>query len=233
VRSGREVVVTTVSSVEARGLSALLQDLGTAAVSDALDRLGMPGSAHGIAPLGVGQRMAGPAVTIRYVPIGSSRGTVGEYLDDCEPGQVLVLDNAGRTDCTVWGDILTTIAHEKRVAGTAINGVCRDVDRALTLGYPIYSRGRFMRTGKDRVEVADLQVPVTLGDVQVRPGDLVVGDGDGIVVVPAQHAEKVAAIAREISEQEARIIEAAKSGVPLREARRMFGYHELQRRNDA
>jgi regulator of RNase E activity RraA len=90
-----------------------------------------------------------------------------------------------------------------------------------------------MRTGKDRVEVADVQVPVALGDAQVRPGDLVVGDEDGVVVVSAQHAEKVAAIAHEISQQEARIIEAALSGDSLREARNRFGYHSLQRRPDA
>jgi 4-hydroxy-4-methyl-2-oxoglutarate aldolase len=213
-------------------LHVLLRDLGTAAISDALDRLGLPGSALGISPLGFGQRMVGPAMTVRYVPLGVARGTVGDYLDDCEPNQVLVLDNYGRTDCTVWGDILTTIAHAKRVAGTAINGVCRDVDRALTLGYPIYSRGRFMRTGKDRVEVADVQVPVVLGDAQVRPGDIVVGDEDGVVVVSAQHVEKVAAIALEISQQEALIIEAARAGDSLREARNRFGYHHLQRRID-
>jgi regulator of RNase E activity RraA len=226
------MTTTRGSAVVSQDVHALLRDVGTAAISDALDRLGMPGSAAGISPLGIGQRMVGPAMTIRYVPFGVTRGTVGDYLDDCQPNQVLVLDNYGRTDCTVWGDILTTIAHAKRVAGTAINGVCRDVDRALTLGYPIYSRGRFMRTGKDRVEVADMQVPVVLGDAQVCPGDIVVGDEDGVVVVPAQHAEKVAAIAHEISQREALIIEAALSGDSLREARNRFGYHSLQRRLD-
>jgi 4-hydroxy-4-methyl-2-oxoglutarate aldolase len=223
-------VTALASSAAAKELPVLLRDVGTAAISDALDRLGLPGSALGISPLAFGQRMAGPAMTVRYVPAGVGRGTVGDFLDECQPGQVLVLDNGARVDCTVWGDILTTVAHEKRIAGTAINGLCRDVDRAMTLGYPIYSRGRFMRTGKDRVEVADVQVPVVLGDAQVRPGDIVVGDDDGVVVVPAQHAEQVAQIAAEISELEARIVEAALSGMPLREARTRYGYHQLQRR---
>jgi regulator of RNase E activity RraA len=143
---------------------------------------------------------------------------------------VLVLDNGGRTDCTVWGGILTTLAHEKKVAGTAIYGVCRDVERACALGYPIYSCGRFMRTGKDRVEVADIQSVVSLGDVQVRPGDIVLGDDDGVVVIPFERVEEVADIASEIAAAESRIIQAAQGGVSLSEARAQFGYHKLQRK---
>src|SRR5262245_31002412 len=147
-------------------IRAVLIGAGTATVSDALDKLALLGSALGIAPLAFGQRMVGQAFTVRYVPVGSVRGTVGDYLDECQPGEVVVLDNDGRRDCTVWGDILTTMAHAKGLAGTAINGVCRDVAQPLELGYPIYSRGRFMRTGKDRVQVAEVGGVVTLGDVQ-------------------------------------------------------------------
>ncbi len=203
--------------------------LGTASVSDALDRLRLPGSALGIAPLAQGQRMAGRAFTVRYVPVGAGRGSVGDYIDDVELGQVVVLDNDGRLYCTVWGDILTTLAHRKGIAGTVIHGVCRDVARAFELGYPIYSSGRFMRTGKDRVEVADVSVPVSLGDQQVRPGDLVVGDDDGVVVVAREHEERVLELAANIAEVEDRILEEALQGRPLREARARHGYHILQR----
>ena len=133
----------------------------TATISDALDRLGRPGSMLGIAPLFDGARLCGRAFTVRYVTATSPPGTVGDYLDDVGPGEVVVLDNGGRVDCTVWGDILTAMADNRGVAGTVIDGVCRDVQRALGLGYPIYSRGRFMRTGKDRVEVSDVGTPVS------------------------------------------------------------------------
>jgi regulator of RNase E activity RraA len=207
--------------------------LETASVSDALDRLRLPGSALGIAPLWPGQRMAGRAFTVRYVPAGAEKGTVGDYIDDVGSGSVVVLDNAGRLYCTVWGDILTGLAHRKGIAGTAIYGVCRDTKKARDLGYPIYSSGRFMRTGKDRAEVADVGVTVSLGDVQVRPGDLVLGDDDGVVVVPRTREDEVVTIAREIAAAEDRILDEALHGSTLVEARRKHGYHRLQRAEDA
>jgi 4-hydroxy-4-methyl-2-oxoglutarate aldolase len=205
---------------------------GTATVSDALDRLGLPGSAHRIAPLTNGLRMAGPAYTVRYVPVGDPKGTVGDYIDEIPPGGVAVLDNQGRTDATVWGDILTEYAASRHLAGTAIWGVCRDTATALRLGYPMYSHGRFMRTGKDRVEVADTQVPVTLGDAQVRPGDIVVGDDDGVVVVARHRLAEVAELATEIAAREDAILAAILDGATIADARKQQGYHTLQRKED-
>jgi 4-hydroxy-4-methyl-2-oxoglutarate aldolase len=207
-----------------------LKSLGTATISDALDRLGLPGSVHGIAPLQNGTRMAGPAFTVRYVPAGDPVGTVGDFIDDIPEGGVAVLDNQGRTDCTVWGDILTTYANLHKIAGTAIWGVCRDTRVPLESGYPMFSAGRFMRTGKDRVEVADVQVPVALGDVQVRPGDIVVGDDDGVVVIPSHRFEEVFQLADDVGSTEDGIMTAVEGGATITEARARFGYHVLQRK---
>lgn len=204
-------------------------ELSTATLSDALDRLGRPGSLLGIRPLADGQRLLGRAFTVRYVPAGRPAGTVGDYIDDVEPGQVVVLDNAGRTDCTVWGDILTAVAHQKGVAGTVIDGVNRDVRRALDLGYPIYSAGRFMRTGKDRVEVAEVGGTVTIGGVQVRVGDLLVGDDDGVLAIAREAEQEVLGVAHEIAAREEQIVADALGGMSIREARARHGYHTLQR----
>ena len=106
---------------------AALAGLPTAAISDALDKLGLPGSLHGIGPLRPGQRACGPAFTVRYEPVDDQHGTVGDFLDDVPAGGVVVIDNDGRTDCTVWGGIMTQVAALTGVAGTVINGVCRDV----------------------------------------------------------------------------------------------------------
>lgn len=205
--------------------------LPTAAISDALDSLGIATQPIGIKPLTHTFRLAGRAWTLKYRAIGEvERGTVGDYIDDIEPGQVIVLDNAGRLDRTVWGDILTLVAKHRGVAGTVINGICRDVARAIEVNYPIYSLDHWMRTGKDRVEVDAIQVPVSLGDVQVRPGDILIGDADGIVVIPQSREQEVLKRAQEIEVAEKAIEEAVVSGVSLREARAKNRYHSLQSR---
>lgn len=206
--------------------------LPTAAVSDAMDRLALPAACQGIRPLAPGQRLLGRAFTVRYVATGRPPGTVGDFVDDVPPGDVVVIDNGGREDCTVWGDILTAVAAHRGVAGTVIDGVCRDVHRARDTGYPVYSRGWFMRTGKDRVTVSDVGAPVSVAGIRVAAGDLLIGDDDGVVVVPPAFEHDVLAIAREIEERETAILQAALEGGSLREARRTYGYHELQRAKD-
>jgi regulator of RNase E activity RraA len=202
--------------------------LAAASISDALDRLQIPGQAQGIASLKLGYRIVGRAFTVRYLPVGAAKGTVGDDVDDVPPGGVIVLDNGGRLDCTVWGDILTTVAARRKIAGTVIHGVCRDVAGSLAVDYPIFSRGKFMRTGKDRVEVDNINVPASLGEVQVRPNDIVVGTDDGILVVPQEKASTVLEIAQSISEAEAKIIAAVGAGSRLDEARKANNYHHLQ-----
>ena len=160
--------------------------LSTAEVSDALDFFRLPGSVLGVAPVAGPARLFGPAFTVRFAPVDTAvAGTVGDFLDDVPIGAIAVLDNGGRLDCTVWGGIMSRVAAARGVGGTVVHGVCRDTAEAAAAGYPLYARARFMRTGKDRVQVEALQAPVSLGDVRVCPGDFVIGDADGVLVVPA------------------------------------------------
>lgn len=219
----------TIASSES--IIAGLRELPTATISDALDRLGIVGQCLGIAPLDARFRLVGRAFTLRYRPTGLvDRGNVGDYIDDVPPGEIVVLDNAGRLDCTVWGDILTAVSNRRGVGGTVIHGVCRDVQRALDLNYPIFSRGRYMRTGKDRVEVESMHQPVSLGDVQVRPGDILVGDADGLLVIPRVRETEVFETARQIEEAEQAIERETATGTRLDDARKAFRYHQLQTR---
>ncbi|MBN9475751.1 MAG: diguanylate cyclase [Bordetella sp. SCN 67-23] len=204
--------------------------LDTATLSDALDRLGIPGQCHGIKPRTAGFRLAGRAFTILYGPASTPPGTVGDFIDDVPDGHVVVLDNGGRVDCTVWGDIMTEIAHRRKLGGTVIDGICRDVSLCMDLGYPVFSRDHWMRTGKDRVQVEATNVPVNIGNARVAPGDLLRGDADGLIVVPQAHEEAVLAAAEEIEKVEDRIREAVRGGMRLDDARREFGYHTLQTR---
>ena len=123
--------------------------LDTTSVSDALDRLGMKGTCHGILPLVSGAKAVGPALTVKYRARGVQCGSVGDFIDDVQSGQVIVIDNGGRTYCTVWGDLMTLVARTREIAGTVIDGVCREA-RHLSARYPIYTRGRYMATGRDR-----------------------------------------------------------------------------------
>jgi regulator of RNase E activity RraA len=202
--------------------------LDTTSLSDALDRLGIAGQCLGIKPLDHRFRLTGRAFTILYGPASTPPGTVGDYIDDLEPDTVVVLDNGGREKATVWGDILTTVAHKRGIAGTVIDGACRDVHLSLSLGYPIFSRSYSMRTGKDRVQVEATNCTVNIGDARVDPGDILRGDADGVIVIPKSHEEEVLRIAEEIDATEGRILKAVREGSKLVDARRQFGYHKLQ-----
>ena len=202
--------------------------LDTTCVSDAMDKLGIPGGLLGIKSVHPGKRICGTAFTVHYVPCGQIKGTVGDFLDDVEPGQVVVIDNAGRDYCTVWGDIMSITAKQMGVEGTLIDGVCRDLPALLESGYAVFSKGYYMVTGKDRVEVDHIQVPVAVSGVQICPGDIIIGDDTGAVAVPYDRATEIAEVAEKIDATERMIIELVRQGVPLKEARKRTGYHKLQ-----
>ncbi|MGR4863133.1 RraA family protein [Caulobacter sp. LARHSG274] len=205
--------------------------LDTATISDALDRLGIVGQCYEIKGRDPSFRMAGRAYTMRCGPAASPPGTVGDYIDDVPAGHVVVIDNGGRTDATIWGDILTEIAHRKQLAGTVIDGISRDVALCRELGYPVFAKDHWMRTGKDRVQVEEMGCVVNIGGARVQPGDILRGDPDGVVVIPKQHEDKVLAVAEEIHQAEAQIRAAVRGGARLDEARRQFKYHQLQTRD--
>jgi 4-hydroxy-4-methyl-2-oxoglutarate aldolase len=207
-----------------------LQALDTSALSDALDRLGIEGQALGIKPLDRRFRTVGRAFTVRMLPRGLSGASVGDYIDDVPHGYVVVIDNGGRLDATVWGDILTTVAHRDGIAGTVIDGVCRDFGRSVELDYPIFSRSNTMRTGKDRVAAEAYGESVQLAGVRVDSADWIVGDVDGVVVVPAVRVDDIVAVAEDVTASENRIREAVAQGEALLAVRQRLGYHDLQTR---
>lgn len=204
--------------------------IDTATLSDALDKLGIAGQCLGIKPLRQDFRLVGRAFTLAYAPVGPG-GTVGDFIDDVPAGAIVAIDNGGRPDATVWGDILTMCAHKRGLGGTVIDGACRDTHLALGLGYPMYSRSYSMRTGKDRVQLEAIQVPINIGDARVDPGDILRGDSDGVVAIPRAREAEVLDVAEGIDAAEARIRALVESGLRLDEARRQQSYHLLQRRD--
>lgn len=204
-----------------------LARLDTASVSDALDSLGVGGVLAGISSRVAGARAAGRAFTVTYRPVDSSEKVfrnAANYLDDVPAGSFVVVDNAGSTSCTNWGSILTSLAQRRGVRGTALHGSARDVAEIRAAGYPLFSTGVTMVSGKNRVELAATGQDVVIGDVTVRPGDIVVADDNGVLVVPAEHAAEVADRAERVERTERSIARAVADGLRLDEARRRFGY---------
>lgn len=216
----------------AKNLIENFRKLSTPTISDALDRLGIKGGCEGILPIVQGSKIVGPAFTLKYIPVGAKKGTVGDYIDLAQTGDVFVLDNGGRTYCTVWGGILSVTAKSKEIAGTIIDGVCRDVEEIYKQKYPVFSRGRFMVTGKDRVQLEAMNIPVCIADVQVKPMDIIVADDSGVLVIPQEKAEEILKLSQDIAEKENQIEKAVKEGSSLQEARKKYGYHSLQRREE-
>ena len=202
--------------------------LDVPSISDAMDKLKLYGGLLNIKAVVPDTYVCGQAFTVHYVPCGQIRGTVGDFIDDILPGEVAVIDNNGRQDCTVWGDIMSIYAAQMGIAGTVIDGVCRDINVIRELRYPIYTKGTYMVTGKDRVYVDRVNDTVSIAGVQVNPGDLIVGDNTGVVAVPFSKAEEVLKVAQGIEQVEQMIVSKVKSGMKLKDARKETGYHTLQ-----
>ncbi|WP_138311634.1 MULTISPECIES: RraA family protein [unclassified Clostridium] len=202
--------------------------LDVPSISDAMDKLKLYGGLLNIKAVVPDTYVCGQAFTVHYVPCGQIRGTVGDFIDDILPGEVAVIDNNGRQDCTVWGDIMSIYAAQRGIAGTVIDGVCRDINVIRELRYPIYTKGTYMVTGKDRVYVDRVNDTVSIAGVQVNPGDLIVGDNTGVVAVPFSKAEEVLKVAQGIEQVEQMIVSKVKSGMKLKDARKETGYHTLQ-----
>ncbi len=181
--------------------------LPTSAVSDALERLGIKGRCNGLKPVSAsGAKLCGRAFTVQFLPVGppdkrTPNGDIGDYIDDVPQGYVVALDNRGNLDSSVWDELMTRGAGRRGIAGTVIDGACRNVARAAELGYPLFALGTQSGGGKDRVRVEAFNLPVVIGGARVECDDILLGDEDGLVVIPRDHLAAVLAAARETAGQ--------------------------------
>lgn len=197
----------TAGETDVESLVRRLASIDVCAVSDALDALGLPGVVEGLLPLWQGARLVGRAVTMQLVegavPAGTSAPHLGaRAIEACVPGDVIVVDNAGRVGMGAWGGMLTLAASLRGVRGVIIDGACRDVDEARDLGFPVFARQGVARTARGRVREESTGQPVTIAGVRVSTGDVVVADGSGAVVLNANCAVDVVRRAETISARE-------------------------------
>jgi 4-hydroxy-4-methyl-2-oxoglutarate aldolase len=182
-----------------------LAELDTPTVSDALDMLGLPGAVFGILPITVARRIVGRAVTVKLgAPMaGVPKRHLGTgAIMAAKAGDIIIVEHRGRLDVSGWGGLLTRGAKAKGVAGVVIDGAFRDVDEARELDFPIFGRAPVPITARGRVAEHSFNEPITFAGLCVRPGDIVMADGSGVVVVAADRADEIVSAAADIFARE-------------------------------
>ncbi len=179
-------------------------------VTDAMQR---QGAMHGLLPRLKDRtvRIAGPAVTV--VTRDGDWAKPVEAIDRAGPGDVLVIDAGGGTTA-VWGELASWSAHGRQVAGVIIDGAIRDLDAILDLGFPAFSRSVSPNAGEPKGH-GEIGVEVVVGGQRVRPGDWIVGDTSGLVVVPRERAGEIANRSLDVLEHENRVREEIQRGSTL------------------
>lgn len=180
---------------------AALRGIVTAYLSDNMQRL--HSVAAEIRPYHNGAKLVGPALTVK-VPPGDNL-MVHKAIDIARPGDVIVVDAGGVTVQAIIGEIMASLAASRKVGGMVIDGAIRDADTISRMRFPVYARGVTHR-GPYKNGPGEINIPVAVGGLVVSPGDIVVGDADGLVAVPQDLASHVIALARAQAAKEAAVL---------------------------
>jgi len=207
-----------------------LAKLDTCAVSDGMDRLGLKGATYGVRPMWSCPKIVGRAVTMKIKPVGLEKpkqhlGTAA--IAAAQPGDVIVVDNSGRPNGSCWGGLLSLAAKTKGISGIVIDGACRDIDESRDLEFPVYARGALPMTARNRVMQESFNQEIQFAGVQVHPGDLVIADGSGVVVIPRSQEEEVVKEAEAVAATEARMADGIRQGMSVLEVLEKLGYEAM------
>jgi 4-hydroxy-4-methyl-2-oxoglutarate aldolase len=203
----------------------------TAVLSDTLDSIGLRNQAmqpH-IRPLDLSLDMAGRARTGLYMPVYHFEPGLNPYeleirlIDDLKPDEIVVLACGDSGRIAPWGELLTTACAARQAAGCVTDGLVRDVRQITEMRFPVFHGGIGPLDSKGRGRVMEIEVPVMCAGVLVRPGDLVAGDADGVVVIPREAEEQVLALALEKVTGENNTRDALRNGESLASVFQRFG----------
>jgi 4-hydroxy-4-methyl-2-oxoglutarate aldolase len=202
-------------------LAERLAALDTCAVSDTLESLGRRGALSGIRPQWDCGRIAGPIRTVRLrrldegetAPAGPHLGA--RAIEAAEPGDVIVVAHGGRDDSAGWGGLLSAAAGVRGVRGCIVDGACRDVDDAVSLGFPLYARSATPTTARGRTTEEASDVPVLVDGLLLHPGDYVLADRSGVVVVPREVVAEVIIRAEAMAAEEREMLARLRAGTPV------------------
>jgi 3-hexulose-6-phosphate synthase/6-phospho-3-hexuloisomerase len=198
VDEGVAIETTLYKRAGQNNIRGVLEQVSTANISDAWHR--RP-SLHGIRPLLPGSHMCGPAVTVRTYPGDWAKPV--EAIDECRPGDVLVID-AFNSYPAIWGELATHSAKVKGLAGLVVWGAIRDTPEIARIGFPAFSSLVSANAGEPK-GFGEINVPVAIAGQTIEPGDWVVGDDDGVIVLPRAQAVELANRAMDVLEKENRL----------------------------
>ena len=220
-----------------RDLFATIRErLFTAVIGDVLDAMGLRRQflPPGLAPLDPRAMLVGRAMPVLEADVFDMRGAgpgplaakpfgiMFEALDDLRPGEVYVATGASPA-FALWGGLMSTRAIHLGAAGAILDGFVRDAREIEALGFPVFARGLYAQDQGPRGKVVDFRTPVEIGGIRVTPGDLIVADREGVLVVPRAAEAEAVARAIEKATTENRVAAAIRGGMSAREAFDTFG----------
>lgn len=207
-----------------------LEKMATTNLADAMDRVGIRGAVIGIKPMYDCPRIVGRAVTIKITAAGmlKSKHHLGvQAIDAASSGDVIIIDNRGDLNNNCWGEILSMGAKMKGVSGVVVDGAARDIDACKEFGFPVYARGAVPITARGRIMQESFNEVVRIGDIQVRPGDIVMADINGVVIIPVEKLDEVLEASETILQKETAMVEELKKGTPMLEVDQKFAYEAM------
>jgi 4-hydroxy-4-methyl-2-oxoglutarate aldolase len=183
------------------------RELAAATISDAMGRQNSMN--HTMAPLWRGARVCGPALTVKSYACDNLMPH--KAMQIAQPGDVMVIQANGHLDGAIWGDLLTKSAKARGLGGVVMDAAARDRDEIEALGFPVFSTA-VLPGGTYKTNPGSINVPISVAGAVVEPGDIVVGDADGVVVVPRAMARGVLEAARAIVANEVAMTERVERG---------------------
>lgn len=210
-----------------RAIVERLAKLPTATIANALDDVGkLVNSPAALRPVAPGMTFAGPAITVQVVAgnagtYNSADFRVGAMIDAAQTGDVIVVSAQGAISST-WGGMASLAAKVKGIAGLVVDGGVRDVDEMVEHRFPVFARHTIPTTGRTRLKVDAINLPIDVDGVKVHPGDIIVADSTGIVVVPHDESQRVADLAEGYARDDAAAETEIRNGLSFSEAMAKF-----------
>jgi 4-hydroxy-4-methyl-2-oxoglutarate aldolase len=192
-----------------------IKRFNTTIISDTFDEMGIQGTLRDMKPIISGKMVVGPAVTVYERPVlpCPEKLRLGEAVENCEPGDVIVIDAGNDPYAGTWGGLVSIKALLKSVAGVVVDGAARDISEIREYGMPTWSKYVTPISAVKRLKTVSINEPIVCGEVLVSPGDVIIADDDGVCCIPYDKLDEVIKIASQMFEWEQKVMGELKNGL--------------------